>query len=50
MHLSYLLKVATGRLILKIKNETTGEIFIYKTEFIISDDVGEEIEKLAASA
>ena len=38
------------RLILKIKNETTGEIFIYKTEFIISDDVGEEIEKLAASA
>ena len=38
------------RLILKIKNEATGEIFIYKTEFIISDDVGEEIEKLAASA
>ena len=38
------------RLILKIKNETTGEIFIYKTEFIVSDDVGEEIEKLAASA
>ena len=38
------------RLILKIKNETTGEIFIYKTDFIVSDDVGEEIEKLAASA
>ena len=38
------------RLILKIKNEATGEIFIYKTEFIVSDDVGEEIEKLAASA
>ena len=38
------------RLILKIKNEATGQIFIYKTEFIVTDEVGVEIEKLAASA
>ena len=38
------------RLILKIKNEATGEIFIYKTEFIVTDEVATEIEKLAASA
>ena len=38
------------RLILKIKNEATGQIFIYKTEFIVTDEVATEIEKVAASA
>ena len=38
------------RLILKIKNEATGQIFIYKTEFIVSDEVTTEIEKVVASA
>ena len=38
------------RLILKIKNEATGQIFIYKTEFIVTDEVTTEIEKVVASA
>ena len=38
------------RLILKIKNEATGQIFIYKTEFRVSDEVTTEIERVVASA
>ncbi|MFC2491352.1 MAG: DNA polymerase III subunit alpha [Campylobacter curvus] len=38
------------RLVLKIKNENAGEILVYNTSFLVNDELGSEIEKLALGA